>query len=244
MKTRIASAFLALIMVFCFTPRALAASNHGKGNSGKPDTKTEQKDKTKKNQTETEETEQAREKKQYRGISVEKISLAIDSVSDETSKTELTALLDAYMTALQNKDDALDAKTGSLSELSQLASDARKALKSGLEEAGFTLGSVLGWQEWKDWPTDTPLDPAQIALLINALDDEDANKAVLAGLLTAYQEALAAQAGAEGEALDQLEEATQTAREALLEALYAAGLLPLADEAPETIDAPEGAVEN
>ncbi len=242
-KTRIASAFLALIMLLCFAPRALAASGHGNGNSGKDGTKTEQKDKKKK--TETEEMAQSKEKKQYKGISVEKISLAIDSVSDEAAKAELTSLLDAYMTVLEDKDAALDTKTGSLSELSQLASDARKALKDGLEEAGFTLGSILGWQEWKEWPADTALDLEQVASLIGALDDADANKQVLSGLLTAYQEALAAQTGAEDEALlDQLKEATQAAREALLEALYAAGLLPLAEEVPETADPLEGAVEN
>ena len=242
-KKRFLSALLAVIMLLAFAPSALADSEHSNGNSGRNGTKTEQ-GKTKQDKTKTEERTKAEENKRYRGISVEKIAFAIDSISGEESKAELTALLDAYMAALDDKQTALDSKTGSLSELSQLASEARKALKDGLEEAGFTLGSILGWQEWKEWPTDEPLDMEQIASLISALDDGDENKVVLAGLLTVYQEALAALENAGEDTLEQLKETAKTAREALLEALYLAGLLPLADVVPEDSDPLEGAVEN
>ena len=60
-----------------------------------------------------------------------------DSVTDEATKLELTALLEAYTAALTDKDAALASGGASLSELSQLASDARSALKDGLEVAGF-----------------------------------------------------------------------------------------------------------
>ncbi len=229
---RVFTIMLALLMVTLMAPGALADSEHS--NSGKSGQETKNNGKTNQNKTKTEETTEAKEQKQYKGISVDKITLAIDSVTDEATKAELAALLETYMAALDSKDEALSSKTGSMSELSQLASDARAALKDGLEEAGFTLGSVLGWQEWKEWPSETAIDMLSIADAIAALDDTDANKAVLTDLMTAYQEALAAQEAADEENEDAAKEAMQAARDALLEALYEAGLLPIADAVTAT----------
>ncbi len=218
-------------MVLAFATQALATPDSDK-NTGKPDPDTKVHGNS--GQKIKEKTE-ATERKHYRGISVEKIALAIDAVADEATKAELAALLDSYLAALENKDLALESKEGSLSELSQLASDTRQALKSGLEEAGFTLGSILGWQEWKEWDIETPLDLESITAAIAALDDTDENKAVLAGLLTAYQEALTAFETADEENEDLAKEAMQSARETLLQALYEAGLLPVAEAVPEEL---------
>jgi hypothetical protein len=123
----------------------------------------------------------------------------------------------------------------SLSELSQAASAARSALKNALEEAGFTLGSVLGWQEWKDYGLEEELDLEGIALAIAALDDTDLNKETLTSLLTAYHTALAALDTATETDEDALKEPADTARDALLEALILSGLYPVT-LAEESID--------
>ncbi|MPN40514.1 hypothetical protein SDC9_188052 [bioreactor metagenome] len=120
-----------------------------------------------------------------------------------------------------------------MSELSQAASDARKALKDGLKEAGFTLGSVLGWQEWKQYQN-TESNLHSIADAIAALEDTDANKALLSDLLKAYQNALTAEAAATEENKEALAETTNAAHEALFEALFLAGLLPMEEPAPDT----------
>lgn len=233
---RIFPVLIALLLLFALNSRAFAASEQSGKNAGGNGQQTKQtgkpEDKGGKSGEKSEKTEKA-EKKQYKGISVEKLALAIDSLTDETQKTELTALLDAYIAALEAKDEALTSKTGGLSALSQAASDARTALKTSLEEAGFTLGSILGWQEWKQYPNSEPLDIAAIAAAIAALDDTDANKAGLSDLLAAYQNALTAQAAAAEENMDAAKETTQAAREALLEALYTAGLFPIAETEPE-----------
>ena len=142
-------------------------------------------------------------------------------------------LLNAYLVALDNKDAALTDKTGSVSELAQIASDARTALKDGLESVGYTLGSVLGWQEWKDWPGDEPLDLERIAAAIAALDDADETKLILTQLLATYQTALDALTAAGETPSEELQEAEKDAKQALMKALYEAGLLPLAEDVPE-----------
>lgn len=231
---RVLPALAAVLLLAAFSVSALAESNKTDRGSGKPDTKTTQRGNADKDNGNGQEKHEEKEKRSYRGISVEKIALAIDSVTDEATKLELTALLEAYMNALDNKGAALINKDGSLSELSLLASEARAALKNGLEGAGFTLGSVLGWQEWKDYGNDE-LDLEAIAAAITALDDTDANKAALSALLAAYQEALtAAEAGTEENA-ETLEQATETARDALLEALYQTGIFPLQEAVPEVL---------
>lgn len=238
LSKRILPALASVLLLVVFSVSALAESGKPDRGTGKPDTKTTQRENAGKENGNGQEKREEREKHSYRGISVEKIALAIESVTDEATKLELTALLEAYMAALDSKDAALINKDGSLSELSQLASEARAALKTGLEGAGFTLGSVLGWQEWKDYGN-TALDLEAIAAAIAALDDTDENKAALGALLAAYQDALnAAEAGSEEEG-EALEEALETARDNLLEALYESGLFPLQDTISEELPAAE-----
>ena len=225
LSTRIFPILLAGLFLMAFSVSSFAESDKTGKDTGKPDWTSEKKQEKEEERNQKQNEERA--KKTYRGISVEKISLAIDSVTDEETRLALTALLETYIAALSDKDAALGGEGMSLSEPSKAASVARSALKDGLEEAGFTLGSVLGWQEWKEYGNET-LSLDEISAAIAALDDLDANKAALQDLLTAYQAALTAQeTGSEADE-DQLKEATQAAREALLEALYTTGIFPLA----------------
>jgi hypothetical protein len=243
-EKRVVPILISLVLLLAISPRALAAGR-GKpiGKPGKPDA----------TQTSKPETPQAGKPKEkgtdapgkatpnpeettakiYTGISVDKIANAIESVTDSEQQSELTNLLDAYKATLDDKSSALTGKTGSMSELSQAASDARKALKDGLKEAGFTLGSVLGWQEWKQYQN-TESNLQSIADAIAALEDTDANKALLSDLLKAYQNALTAEAAATEENKEALAEATNAAHEALFEALFLAGLLPMEEPALDT----------
>lgn len=230
--TRVLPIALSMLFMLAFSASALAQSGKSDHDTGKPSWAGEKSEKENKERNQN----QDREKKTYRGISTEKIALAIASVTDPETKASLTAMLDAYIAALSDKDTALAEGGLSMSELSQAASAARSALKNALEEAGFTLGSVLGWQEWKDYGNETPLDLEGITLLIAALDDTDLNKEALSALLTAYQDALAALDTATEADEDALKETAVAARDALLEALYTAGLYPLA--APEEAPAP------
>jgi len=216
----------ALLMVF--SASALAESGKPERETGKPDWAGQKSEDQEKDREQKQDREQEREKETYRGISTEKIALAIESVTDEATKASLTAMLDAYLAALTDKGAALANGEMSMSELSQAASDARSALKDALEEAGFTLGSVLGWQEWKDYGlVDDSLDLEGIALAITALEDTDLNKETLATLLTAYQTALAALETATEADEDALKESADAARDALLEALILSGLYPV-----------------
>ena len=233
---RVLPALAAVLLLAVFSVSALAESGKSGHDTGKPDGNTTQRGNADKDNGNGQEKHEEKVKNTYHGISTDQITLAIESVTDEATKQELTALLEAYIAALENKDAALLANNGSLSELSQLASEARAALKTGLDDAGFTLGSVLGWQEWKDYGNDA-LDMEAIAAAIAALDETDANKAALSTLLAAYQEALsAAEAGTEENA-EALEQAAEAAREALLEALYQTGIFPLPETVPEELPA-------
>lgn len=226
---RIFPVLIAMLLLFALNNRAFADSEQSGKHAGSGGQETKQTGKPEDKGGKPEKTG----KKHYKGISVEKIALAIDSLTDEAQKAELTTLLNAYMEALDAKDEALAMKAEDFSALSQTASAARAALKSGLENAGFTLGSVLGWQEWKLYPNSEPLDTAAISAAIAALDDTDANKSVLDGLLAEYQNALAAQTAAAEENMEAAKETTQAARDALLEALYTAGLFPVAETETE-----------
>lgn len=228
---RIFPVLIAMLLLFALNNRAFAASEQsGKHAGGGQETKQTGKPEDKGGKPG--EKSHKNEKKRYKGISVEKIALAIGSLTDETQKAELTALLNAYIAALDAKEEALSSKTGELSELSQTASAARAALKSGLENAGFTLGGVLGWQEWKDYGN-AALDLEAIAAAIAALDDTDVNKAALSALLNAYQDALNAEETGAEENEETLEQAAETARESLLQALYQTGVFPMREVIPE-----------
>jgi hypothetical protein len=227
--TRVLPLVLSLVFLLVFSASALAESGKPERDTGKPGWADEKSDKENKERNENQE----RVKKSYRGISTEKIALAIASVTDEETKLALSAMLDAYIAALSDKDAALASGGFKMSDLSKAVSAARSTLKNGLEAAGFTLGSVLGWQEWKFYGNEI-LDLEAIALVIAALDDTDLNKEALASTLAAYESALAAfeTAGETDEEL--LREAAKEAHNALLKALYTAGLYPLAVPAEPT----------
>lgn len=232
--TRVLPVALCAVLLLVFSASAFAESGKPDRETGKPDWAGEKSNDKDKERNQKQDRTQDRVKKTYRGISTEKIALAIASVTDEETRLSLSAMLDDYIAALSDKDAALATGGMSLSELSQAASAARSALKDALEEAGFTLGSVLGWQEWKDYGNET-VDLEEIALLIAALDDADLNKEALASLLAAYESAKAALLTATEEDEDLLRETANKAHDALLEALYAAGLYPLALP-EETVD--------
>jgi hypothetical protein len=236
LEKRMVPILISLVLLFAISPRALAAGREKPiGKPGKPGSTQTGEPKEKKTEAPGKPTPSPEKpsSKKYTGISVDKIANAIESVTDSEQQSELTKLLDAYKATLDDKSSALTGKTGSMSELSQAASDARKALKDGLKEAGFTLGSVLGWQEWKQYQN-TESNIQSIADAIAALEDTDANKALLSDLLKAYQSALAAEAAATEENKETLAEATNAAHEALFEALFLAGLLPMEEPAPDT----------
>jgi hypothetical protein len=234
---RILTIVLTFAMVLAFSASALAApksssDTEAPGNSGNAHASKDEKTNDKADKSNGNKNGSAGEKDYY-GISVEKIQLAIDSVTDETEKAALQALLDEYTAALDAKTGDVDAQA--MSELAQAASDARKALKDGLDESGFTLGSILGWQEWKytyNYEYNNLQDNLEtIAEKIAALDDTDENKAVLEALLTAYQDALAAEAAAGEDAdLEALADAVKDAKTGLYQALTAAGILPLQEQ--------------
>lgn len=234
LSRRILPALAAVLLLAAFSASSLAESDKSDRGSGKPDKSASQRDNADKENGNGQEKHEEQTKHTYHGISTEKIALAIESVTDEATRLELAALLEAYMSALENKDAALVNKDGTLSELSQLASEARSALKDGLAEAGFTLGSVLGWQEWKEYGN-TALNLETIAAAIAALDDSDENKAALNALLAAYQDALTAAEADTEENEEALEQATEAARESLLEALYQTGIFPLQEVVPEEL---------
>ncbi|MDP3447035.1 MAG: hypothetical protein Q8S22_03135 [Eubacteriales bacterium] len=247
--SRVLPVVLCAVLFIVFSASAFAESGKperetGKAESGKPERETgkpdwagEKREEQEKEREQEKEQAQERVKKTYRGISTEKIALAIESVTDEATKAELTAMLDAYIAALSEKDAALAEGGMSMSELSQLASAARSSLKDALEEAGFTLGSVLGWQEWKDYGNEA-LDLDEIALVISTLDDLDENKTALQLLLASYQSALIAQEAATEEEEDMLREQAEAARDALLEALHETGIFPIAQQEAEIDDKP------
>jgi hypothetical protein len=248
---------LVFAMVFAFSTSALAApksssDTEAPGNSGNAHASKDEKSADKADKSNGNKNGSVGEQDYY-GISVDKIQLAIDSVTDETEKAALQALLDEYTSSLDAKTGDVDAQ--GMSELAQAASDARKALKDGLDESGFTLGSILGWQEWKytyNYEYNNLQDNLEtIAGKIAALDDSDENKAVLEALVTAYQDALAAEAAAGEDAdLEALADAVKDAQTELYQALTAAGVLPLQEQdmlqlqQPDTVADPELEVEN
>jgi hypothetical protein len=134
---------------------------------------------------------------------------------------------------LTNYTAALDEKTGeveaqSMSELAQAARTPAKRLKRA-GGIGFTLGSILGWQEWKytynydynyDYGNlDENLDT--IAAKIAALDDSDESKAVLTAAVERVSNRLGCGSASREDAdLDALADAVKEAREDLVAAAF------------------------
>jgi len=166
---------------------------------------------------------------------IDKIEAAIAALTDETAKASLTALLETYEAAVDARQAAIEAKdTGDLSTLSSAVASAKAALDAALEEAGVATDELYGVPELAQDGTGRmanrpAMDTTEIAAAIAALDDTDESKATLAGLLSAYEEALAAQNGADASSLTNdeikaLADAVQAAEQALLEATKAAGI--------------------
>jgi len=167
------------------------------------------------------------------GVNLDALREAIETLEDETVKADLLTLLDAYADALSAKQAAVDSKDNAdIATLSQLAADAKDALDAAMTEAGLSLDDLLGA---KEAPQDGPgrqisqpaLDTEAIAAEIAALDDANGNKAMLQGLLNAYNAALAAEQNGNAPTEEEraaLANATNAAKEALQNALRSAGM--------------------
>ena len=169
------------------------------------------------------------------GANLDKIEAAIAAIADEAVQANLTALLEAYADALEAKQAAIEANdTDSISELAAAASAAKDALELGMAEAGLSLDSILTEPERAEDGTGRALgkpelDAESIAAGIAALEDSDANKAALEGLLNAYRTALQARAAANtasmtGGEIAALDQAVTAAEVDLREKLANAGL--------------------
>ncbi len=173
---------------------------------------------------------------QAEGLNTDKIEEAIAALTDEDAKASLTTLLSAYVDAWTAKQEAIQANsTTDLSTLTDAMTAAKTALDTALEAAGISTDTLYGVpEEAKDGTgkmNDRPaLDTDEIEAAISALDDTNADKATLTGLLSTYEAALAAQAAADtttltDEEIQALADAVQSAESALLEAARSAGVI-------------------
>ena len=173
---------------------------------------------------------------QAEGLNTDKIEEAIAALTDEDAKASLTTLLSAYVDAWTAKQEAIQANsTTDLSTLTDAMTAAKTALDTALEAAGISTDTLYGVpEEAKDGTgkmNNRPaLDTDEIEAAISALDDTNADKATLTGLLSTYEAALAAQAAADtttltDEEIQALADAVQSAESALLEAARSAGVI-------------------
>ena len=169
------------------------------------------------------------------GANLDKIEAAIAAIEDETVQVNLTALLEAYADALEAKQAAIAAnETESIAALATAASAAKDALELAMAEAGLSLDDTFAEPERAEDGTGRALgkpelDAESIAAGIAALEDSDANKAALEGLLNAYRTALQARAAANtasmtGGEIAALDQAVTAAEVDLREKLANAGL--------------------
>ena len=173
---------------------------------------------------------------QAEGLNTDKIEEAIAALTDEDAKASLTTLLSASVDAWTAKQEAIQANsTTDLSTLTDAMTAAKTALDTALEAAGISTDTLYGVpEEAKDGTgkmNNRPaLDTDEIEAAISALDDTNADKATLTGLLSTYEAALAAQAAADtttltDEEIQALADAVQSAESALLEAARSAGVI-------------------
>jgi hypothetical protein len=214
---KILAIVIAAILTLAFSATALADSGKDNGQPGGWQQSQETKDPRGNRNTE------------MTGVNIDKIVDAIASIEDETVQANLNALLDAYMDALEAKQEAVDAgDTSNLGALNSAVAAAKAVLDAALEEAGIATDAIYGVpEEAQDGTGRTNNRPAlnldEIAAAIAALDDADENKAALSALLAAYQDALAALNAADASVLTEdelkaLEDAVRDAEKALLEA--------------------------
>ncbi len=168
------------------------------------------------------------------GVNVDKIEAAIAALTDTDVQESLTALLDAYVAALEAKQTAIEANETDLTDLTSAVTAAKAALDAALEDAGVSTDTIYGVPEEANDGTgrmnnQPALDTDEIAAAIAALDDSDENKATLTALLAAYEEALAAVNDADtssltDDELEALQDALDDAEDALLAATKDAGV--------------------
>ena len=165
-------------------------------------------------------------------LDTEKIEAAIAALEDtDENKATLTGLLSDYEAALAAQA-AADTTNLSEAEIQALA-DAVQSAETAILEAARSAG-VIGGEGRGQFVSGYAYGKAEmnveaITAQIAALDDTDANKAQLATLLKAYQDALSAEQNADTSALSEeelaaLQTATKAAADALKEAMENAGL--------------------
>ena len=242
---RFLAAVIAIIFAFAFSTTALAAGNKdGSKPQNGPDavsgaTKNNQSNNAGGNGNSNGNSSDKPDDKggaKIKAPSFDKIESAIAELTDETVKANLTALLSAYEDAWKAKQEAVAAsETDSLETLEAVITAAKAALDAALEAAGVSSDSINGKPvealDGKQHENSRPtLDTEQISAAIATLDDTNADKATLNGLLTAYQEALATKLAANTAAMSEEEQlqlayALRNAEEALLLAAREAGLI-------------------
>ena len=165
-------------------------------------------------------------------LDTEKIEAAIAALEDtDENKATLTSLLSDYEAALAAQAVA---DTSSLSDTEiQALADAVQSAETALLEAARSAG-VIGGEGRGQFVSGDAYGKAEmnveaITAQIAALDDTNANKAELATLLKAYQDALSAEQNADTSTLSEeelaaLQSATKAAADALKEAMENAGL--------------------
>lgn len=165
-------------------------------------------------------------------LDTEKIEAAIATLEDtDENKATLTSLLSDYEAALAAQAVA---DTSSLSDTEiQALADAVQSAETALLEAARSAG-VIGGEGRGQFVSGYAYGKAEmnveaITAQIAALDDTNANKAELATLLKAYQDALSAEQNADTSTLSEeelvaLQSATKAATDALKEAMENAGL--------------------
>ena len=136
------------------------------------------------------------------GVDADKIAEAIAAVSDSDTAATLRSLLVAYQTAAAG-DDADATQTALKALLDGLADADVRVEETSDPQGGFAMGDRYG----------RFLETKQISEAINALGDTDTATS-LSSLLSAYEEAAAGDD----------EDATQTALQALLDAMKTADL--------------------
>ena len=165
-------------------------------------------------------------------LDAEQVLAAIATLDDTNAdKATLTGLYTTYQTALA-AFQAADTATLSEEEQQALAyavRSAEEALLLAARDAGIIGGNGRGQFVSGFAFGNLELDVTSILASIAALSDTDANKATLTELLGAYNAAVQAETAADKSALtdaefDALHDATEAARNALMEALRIAGI--------------------
>ncbi|MBR5485263.1 MAG: hypothetical protein IKV41_01990 [Oscillospiraceae bacterium] len=184
-------------------------------------------------------------------LPTEKIEQQIAALTDEDVKAQLTELLEAYNTALENAKTAAEAEEVDETELETLKTalnEAKDELTTALKEAGVEMGKAV--------PKDSGakiikafLPTEKIEQQIAALTDEEV-KAQLTELLEAYNTALEnAKTAAQAEEVDEteletLKTALNEAKDELKTALKEAGIDDIKPDRPEKSEQKETPVKD